>query len=134
MFVLTLSVLSTGLAFSSLVSASLMPAVYQRDDGLPHTVNTGRTTFFNPGVGVCGDVNTANDFIVAINSVFFDAFRRTQICNQTMLVQAFGKTLAVKVVDECPTCGFNNIDLSPAAFEFFAPLSTGAFQVQWSLE
>ncbi|KAJ7208482.1 hypothetical protein GGX14DRAFT_566713 [Mycena pura] len=43
-------------------------------------------------------------------------------------------TIITTVVDRCATCGPNDIDLSPAAFEQFAPLSTGrVHDVNWRI-
>lgn len=38
---------------------------------------------------------------------------------------ANGKTVNAKVVDKCPGCAANDVDLSPAAFEKLADLELG---------
>lgn len=46
-----------------------------------------------------------------------------------------GKSLTVTVEDDCPACveGKVGLDLSPAAFEYFAPLDAGIlFDVVWN--
>lgn len=42
-----------------------------------------------------------------------------------------GKTVTAKVVDLCPSCTMNGIDLSTAAFQALAPLEQGIIQVVW---
>jgi rare lipoprotein A (peptidoglycan hydrolase) len=43
-----------------------------------------------------------------------------------------GKTVTVTVADDCPTCeNANSIDLSVAAFEAIADLSTGEVPISW---
>lgn len=39
------------------------------------------------------------------------------LCGKTAAVTWHGKTVNVRVVDECPGCGHDDIDLSPSAFE-----------------
>jgi expansin (peptidoglycan-binding protein) len=43
-----------------------------------------------------------------------------------------GKSVTVKVVDKCPGCKTDDIDLSPAAFQRLAPLPAGRIQVTWN--
>lgn len=52
------------------------------------------------------------------------------VSNQNRVV-AGGKGVDVTVVDSCPGCGRDDIDLSPAAFKKLAPLSQGVVQVTW---
>ena len=41
-----------------------------------------------------------------------------------------GKTTTLTIADKCPTC-VAGIGLTPAAFEYFAPLSVGWFEATW---
>jgi hypothetical protein len=45
------------------------------------------------------------------------------MCGKTATVTWKGKSVNVKVVDECPVCGYDNIDLSPSAFAQLADKS-----------
>ena len=45
-----------------------------------------------------------------------------------------GKTSQVTVVDRCPGCGVNDIDLSPAAFSDLANEGLGRISVSWALD
>ena len=51
--------------FSALAGAA---PVVPRDSS-----NTGDVTFFTPGLGACGQVNTASDLMVAVSTQFFDS-------------------------------------------------------------
>jgi expansin (peptidoglycan-binding protein) len=42
------------------------------------------------------------------------------MCGKMATVSWQGKSVRVRVVDECPECGYDNLDLSPAAFEQLA--------------
>ncbi|KAI0789749.1 hypothetical protein C8Q75DRAFT_806903 [Abortiporus biennis] len=137
----TVSLVSFGLALTSLsfmslpITATPVLDVSKRADppGL-HDVHTGEATFYNPGVGNCGETNTQVDFVVAVNIDVFNQFRSVICDDKFMSVTAFGKTVSLKIVDECVTCGPDGIDLSLAAFEIFAPPGTGEFQAQWFIQ
>jgi expansin (peptidoglycan-binding protein) len=47
----------------------------------------------------------------------------SSMCGKTATVSWKGKSVNVNVVDECPVCGYDNIDLSPSAFEQLADKS-----------
>ncbi|KAI0782819.1 RlpA-like double-psi beta-barrel-protein domain-containing protein-containing protein [Abortiporus biennis] len=93
----------------------------------------GRGTFFFPGLGACGKTNGDNDMIVAVNQAVFQQFRDVICDNKSMEVRANGKSATVQIVDECPGCGPNDIDLSPAAFKVFADESVGVLTVDWNI-
>ncbi|TDL27985.1 Non-catalytic module family EXPN protein [Rickenella mellea] len=90
-------------------------------------VHSGVATFYEPGLGECGIFNQPSDFIVALSVQNFN----NSDCFKNIRVTSGGKSATVRVVDECPTCGLNGLDLSPAAFEVFAPLSAGEISVTW---
>ncbi|KAF8880754.1 riboflavine-aldehyde-forming enzyme [Infundibulicybe gibba] len=89
----------------------------------------GEATFFAPGLGACGQRNTGNDLIVALNSA---QYGNGGNCNKNIRVNYKGKSVTVKVVDKCPGCGINGIDLSPAAFDRLEKRSVGRIQVDWN--
>ncbi len=61
---------------------------------------TGQATFFTPGLGSCGQTNTAADLIAAT------AFGKT-VCGDTAVVTRGDKSVTVTLVDTCPTCVSN---------------------------
>lgn len=97
----------------------------------------GRFTHYTVGLGACGWRNNNNEHVVAINSVQFDPFtpngnpNRNTLCGRQIRATSGGKSLVLGVVDRCPGCGWGGLDLSPSAFQFFAPLSTGVIQGSW---
>ncbi|KAK7460919.1 DPBB1 domain-containing protein [Stygiomarasmius scandens] len=90
----------------------------------------GSATWFHPGLGACGFINTDSDFVVAVSSQIFNS----GLCNRRMNANYQGRSVQVTVVDSCPGCGAGDIDLSPAAFSQLADLSVGRIQpVQWNI-
>ncbi|KAL0961551.1 hypothetical protein HGRIS_006490 [Hohenbuehelia grisea] len=92
---------------------------------------TGRASFYDPnGVGACGIFNNPSDFVVAITP---GHWANGAHCGRTVTVTSGGKTIQVKVVDECFTCPADGIDLSTGAFQQFASLSAGIIDnVVWN--
>ncbi|KAI9302218.1 RlpA-like double-psi beta-barrel-protein domain-containing protein-containing protein [Cunninghamella echinulata] len=90
----------------------------------------GDATFFNLGLGSCGKQNTDKDLAVALSSKLMST---GDYCGKKIkVVTDDGKEVICKVVDTCPSCSRNSIDLSPAAFKKLASLDKGRFKVKWS--
>ncbi|CAE6448359.1 hypothetical protein ACGC1H_005527 [Rhizoctonia solani] len=92
--------------------------------------NSGKGTWYNPsvGTGACGWRNKDSEFVVALGP---SKFKKVKKCGQSITVKSGGKSVQVKVVDLCPSCGGGSLDLSPAAFKKLAPLGKGVIQVTW---
>ncbi|CAE6440803.1 unnamed protein product [Rhizoctonia solani] len=92
--------------------------------------NSGRGTWYNPsvGTGACGWRNKDSELVVALGP---SKYKKVKKCGQSITVKSGGKSVNVKVVDLCPSCGGGSLDLSPAAFKKLAPLSKGVIQVTW---
>lgn len=92
----------------------------------------GVATYFyqNGNAGACGQVNPDTAFICAMDSALYSGSlcgKQVQITNTNN-----GQSVTVTVADECPTCdNANSIDLSVAAFEAIADLSTGEVPIAW---
>jgi len=91
----------------------------------------GQGTYFYPGLGACGWHNGNNDMIVAISQVIYAGGEH---CGKYITISARGKTERAKIVDECPGCGENSLDMSPALFKKFAPESVGVFSIKWAYD
>ncbi|KAL1306583.1 hypothetical protein AAFC00_005267 [Neodothiora populina] len=52
-------------------------------------------------------------------------------CGGCVAVTYGGKTITAMIVDECPGCGENHLDLFPDAFAEFADKSKGVIDVNW---
>ncbi|KAF8872349.1 hypothetical protein BD779DRAFT_347444 [Infundibulicybe gibba] len=101
-----------------------------------------RFTFYDTNealnLGACGETITNNDFFVALNAQQYKAstpaggFRSTH-CGQSISITANGKTTTAKIMDECFSCpSAGGLDLTPALFTFFAPLSEGILVGSWN--
>ncbi|KAK0667484.1 RlpA-like double-psi beta-barrel-protein domain-containing protein-containing protein [Cercophora samala] len=97
----------------------------------------GELTWYNAGLGACGNWNNDGELIVALNHHVFDPQtpngnpNRNPLCNRKIRVSYGGKTVDVKVVDRCPGCAAGDLDLSPAAFQRLAPLGAGRVTGDW---
>ncbi|KAF8685441.1 Non-catalytic module family expn protein [Rhizoctonia solani] len=92
--------------------------------------NSGKGTWYNPsvGTGACGWNNKDSELVVALGP---SKYNKAKKCGQSITVKSGSKSVKVKVVDLCPSCGGGSLDLSPAAFKKLAPLSKGVIQVNW---
>ncbi|KAI0700524.1 RlpA-like double-psi beta-barrel-protein domain-containing protein-containing protein [Cerioporus squamosus] len=92
---------------------------------------TGRGTWFNVGLGACGKTNKDSDKIIAISS---DIYGSGKYCDDKVTIKntANGKTATATVRDECPSCGANDIDMSPSLFEELGDLDEGVLKVSWN--
>ncbi|KAG8685291.1 hypothetical protein FRC12_008556 [Ceratobasidium sp. 428] len=90
----------------------------------------GTGTWYKPGLGNCGGRNKDSDMIIALPT---KAYGNGQWCGKKFKVsnKKNGKSVIVTCVDSCPTCGNNDLDISPKAFGQLAKLSDGVFPVTW---
>ncbi|CAE6527923.1 unnamed protein product [Rhizoctonia solani] len=91
----------------------------------------GWATYYNTegGRGACGKYNHNQEYVVAIGKPLWDSTQEhggtSALCGKTATVRWRGKSVRVRVVDECPVCGYNDIDLSPSAFQKLADKEVG---------
>ncbi|KAK3669697.1 hypothetical protein LTR78_010449 [Recurvomyces mirabilis] len=52
-------------------------------------------------------------------------------CGGCVAVTYGGKTITAMIVDQCPGCGTNHLDLFPTAFTSLAPASKGIIDINW---
>lgn len=100
----------------------------------------GEATHYQPGLGSCGGRNDASEMVVAVSHSKYDAKAKGQnpnknpYCGKKLKVSYQGKSIEVKVVDRCPGCGENDLDLSPTAFKKLAPLGKGRLkELKWKM-
>lgn len=119
---LTVSRPSSGLAHVHQESKTLQPR-YSRYNG--------RATWFIPDTGACGDVNSKSDYIVAMN---YAQYNNGSPCHKVVVIKnkANNRVVKAKVTDECPSCAYGSLDLSPAAFQALGDLDTGVLPISWS--
>ncbi|QRV92491.1 rare lipoprotein A-like double-psi beta-barrel protein [Ceratobasidium sp. AG-Ba] len=88
---------------------------------------SGRATYYDPGLGACGKTNKGSELVVALSSNKFKGS-----CGKYITVKYGKNSVRCKVVDLCPGCPNNAIDMSRPAFKKLAPLAKGVLQVNWS--
>ncbi|WWC60448.1 uncharacterized protein I303_103020 [Kwoniella dejecticola CBS 10117] len=96
------------------------------------TSYTGTGTFYYTGLGACGQYSKDSDFMVALNSAQYGGGYPGPQCFKGITIQANGKTVGgVTIMDECPTCGYGSLDLSPGLFTQFASEDAGVISITW---
>ncbi|KAL2810095.1 RlpA-like double-psi beta-barrel-protein domain-containing protein-containing protein [Aspergillus granulosus] len=99
---------------------------------------TGDLTYYDPGLGSCGIMSTASEKICAVSHVVFDAALNSTnpntnpLCGLKLRIRRGEMTVDVAVVDRCPGCNTNDLDVSPAVFEELGDLAEGRVLVDWS--
>lgn len=110
------------LSFSAAALAA--PAVELSSRG-----QSGSVTYFNPGLGACGQYNGDGDYIVAVSAALFD---QQHPCGRRIRVYGSSGSVDVTVVDRCTGCSYNDLDLSPAAFQgSIGDLGIGRRNANW---
>jgi len=85
-------------------------------------------TNFVPGLNGCGGTSSSGDFIVALNA---QQYGNGEHCFEMITVSFEGKSTQAKIVDECPGCPYNGLDLSPAVFSAIADINLGVIYGDW---
>jgi len=84
----------------------------------------------------CGRQFNDGDMVAAVGVPHWKGGNpnKDPICGRRVTVKdaQSGKTVNVQIWDKCMSCGYNNIDLSPAAFKQLRPASVGRFKVDWN--
>ncbi|KAJ9104148.1 hypothetical protein QFC19_004132 [Naganishia cerealis] len=91
----------------------------------------GRATYYATGLGACGEVSSDSDFIVALNTPQFGGGYPGPNCFKQIQISANGKTAMATIMDQCPGCGYGDLDMSPSLFNHFADPAVGVFQMSW---
>jgi len=100
-------------------------------------ITGGIGTFFtqNGNEGACGDTNPDSAIICALQTSVYDNGAH---CGQYVLITntKTGKTIPVRVADECPTCdNSQSIDLSTGAFQALGgTVEEGIFPIEWRFQ
>ncbi|KAI0812117.1 RlpA-like double-psi beta-barrel-protein domain-containing protein-containing protein [Xylaria sp. FL0064] len=90
---------------------------------------TGDITYYQPGLGACGETNTDAETVVALSPAQYDG-----ACGKTITITKDGKTATAKVVDKCPSCASGAIDVSSTVFKSLADMAVGRTTVTWSFD
>ncbi|KAJ3473943.1 hypothetical protein NLI96_g12739 [Meripilus lineatus] len=113
------------------MAASPGDELMERDTNthLAKRFSNARFTWYNVGLGACGRTNVPSDFVVALNGV---QWANRAHCGKRITISARGKTTQATIVDLCPGCPNNGLDLSSGLFKFFAPLDVGVITGSWN--
>ncbi|KAL7921873.1 Non-catalytic module family expansin [Trichoderma austrokoningii] len=91
--------------------------------------NTGDMTWYEVGLGACGQTNYDNQLVAAVSHSLYDS---EHPCGRNIRIQNGDKSVVVKVVDRCGGCAENDLDLSQSAFEeVIGPLGIGRAPASW---
>ncbi|KAJ1665616.1 hypothetical protein IW140_003082 [Coemansia sp. RSA 1813] len=97
---------------------------------------SGDGTYFSPGLGSCGQTNTDEDLIAAINAPQYGATsgdpNSASVCGKCALVKGAKGQVKVTITDKCPPCKHGDLDLSPAAFKQIGNTDDGRIPITWS--
>ena len=95
--------------------------------------HSGKATFYSvkkSGKPSCGGHAGNSDMVVALSKHRMPK-GHGKPCGKKIKVKGKHGSVTVKVVDTCPECGKNDIDLSPKAFEKIAKKKDGEVKVEW---
>ncbi|KAF8919067.1 RlpA-like double-psi beta-barrel-protein domain-containing protein-containing protein [Mucidula mucida] len=114
--------------YLSAVAAAPIPVAYIEK----RVTHEGRGTWYYTGLGNCGWENNDNDKIVAIAKSRYDAENGSN-CGQWMQIvnKSNGRSVMARTVDSCESCTYNDIDMSPSAFNAISSLDVGQITVDW---
>ncbi|KAK3984176.1 RlpA-like double-psi beta-barrel-protein domain-containing protein-containing protein [Cladorrhinum sp. PSN332] len=135
LLVLSLALLASAAPTESSTQTQSLDA---RTPGEINARATGQFTWYNTGLGACGKTNNDQQLVVALNRATFDPQtpngnpNRNPLCGRRIRINYQGKSVDVTVVDRCPGCGPNDLDLSPAAFQRLAGLDKGRITGTWN--
>ncbi|ESK93163.1 non-catalytic module family expn protein [Moniliophthora roreri MCA 2997] len=94
---------------------------------------TGDATWYQPNgaYGACNAPSANYDLVAGLPP---GHYANGSKCWRHLNVHYQGKSIDVTVVDLCPGCGPNDINLSEGAFQLLAPLAVGRIRVHWELK
>lgn len=122
--------------------------MFHRVQNLPLPTNrethTGDLTYYSPGMGACGIVNSESDKIVAISHLVFDAAQvgsnpnSNPLCRKKIRVSRFNeqagaqRSVDLTVTDRCVGCKATDIDTTTPVFDSLADHDKGRVVTNWA--
>ncbi|KAF8682227.1 Lytic transglycosylase [Rhizoctonia solani] len=113
-------------------SAATAPVQNTTTHGLvargPYDTHNGWTTPPQGSVHAVGKTYQDYEWVAAVGTQLFQELipdgnpNHSAACGKTATATWNGKSITLGIVDRCPGCGYNDIDLAPAAFQQFADL------------
>lgn len=93
--------------------------------------DNARFTFYDVGLGACGDYSSPSDFIVALNVDQYGSGYPGPMCFSSITISYGGKTAQAVIMDECMGCPYGGLDFSTGLFNYFASESEGVLYGSW---
>lgn len=100
---------------------------------------TGDLTWYQVGMGSCGETSSPSDHIVAVSHVIMSAYNGANpnanpLCNKYVSIKGVdGTTYPGKIVDTCPGCDESSLDLSEDFFNLVTNNGDGrVHDIEWS--
>ncbi|KAI9266804.1 RlpA-like double-psi beta-barrel-protein domain-containing protein-containing protein, partial [Phascolomyces articulosus] len=88
----------------------------------------GDGTYYAPGLGSCGEVDTDSDLVVAMNPYWMS---NGEMCGKKIKATGPNGSVTVKVVDTCPGCAQNDLDFSEDAYDMIGDKEQGRIPISW---
>lgn len=91
---------------------------------------SGEATYFHSeGIGLCTYDGEADPVIAAISDLRYD---NSSVCGMCVEVTGPKGTILVRIIDVCPGCASDDLDLSEKAFSLIAEPSQGRVPITWT--
>lgn len=97
----------------------------------------GEGTYYDVGLGACGNTNTDSDYIVAISHILYTPeiikgnSNNNPLCGRKIRAYYGDNSVDVTVVDQCMGCAEHDLDFSPSAFSQIADKDLGRIDITW---
>ncbi|KAG2755920.1 hypothetical protein P692DRAFT_20556205 [Suillus brevipes Sb2] len=98
---------------------------------LKRSFDNARFTFYDVGLGACGQYSAASDFIVALNVDQYGSGYPGPECFSSITITYGGKTAQAVIMDECMGCPYGGLDFSRGLFDYFASEGDGVIYGSW---
>jgi expansin (peptidoglycan-binding protein) len=117
------------ITMTSFTRGLVVPFAGPSDSALTRRGLSGHATWFNVGLGSCGQTSVDTDMIVALATPV--AASGSHCGKQVHITASDGTTAQATVMDTCPGCAAGDLDMSPALFKKFNDLGKGVFDITW---
>ena len=123
----------TLLAFASAALGSVVAPMSIDERSAVRRSLSGQATFYGGNVhgGACSFSTYTLPASLKGTALSSSNWDNSGNCGGCVSVHHGGKSVTAMIVDECPGCGSNHLDLFPDAFADLAPKSEGVIPVSW---
>ncbi|OAD08595.1 hypothetical protein MUCCIDRAFT_134035, partial [Mucor lusitanicus CBS 277.49] len=90
----------------------------------------GGATYYAVGLGSCGENNSDTEMVAALSTSLMGG-HNSDLCGKYINVKSGSASVTVKVVDSCPACSEDDIDMSKAAFKQLGSPDKGRIPITW---